>query len=59
MRDKRDLRLVSSMIRGFDFCLLFQTLGRAQLGFGDVDIAIKSFSKAIHLKVDVVPSWPK
>lgn len=30
----------------------WRTLGRAQLGFGDVDIAIKSFSKAIHLKPD-------
>lgn len=35
----------------------WRTLGRAQIGFGDIDVAIKSFSKAIHLKPDEEECW--
>ncbi|XP_015771987.1 PREDICTED: tetratricopeptide repeat protein 33-like [Acropora digitifera] len=30
----------------------YQTLGRAQMGYGDVEMGVKSFSKAIHLNPD-------
>jgi len=34
-----------------------QTLGRAHLGLGEVDMAIKSFSRAIHIKPDQTELW--
>jgi len=35
----------------------WRTLGRAQIGFGDIDMAVKSFCKAIHLKPDEKEYW--
>jgi len=35
----------------------YQTLGRAQLGFGDVEMAVRSFGKAIHIKPDEKELW--
>jgi len=37
--------------------IAWRTLGRAQIGFGDIDIAITSFSRAIHLKPDEEEYW--
>lgn len=34
-----------------------QTLGRAHLGLGEVDMAIKSFSRAIHIRPDLPELW--
>lgn len=35
----------------------YQTLGRAYLGFGQLENSVKSFSKAIHLNPDVEELW--
>ncbi|RXG54621.1 Tetratricopeptide repeat protein 33 [Armadillidium vulgare] len=35
----------------------YQTLGRSQLGVGEVSLAIKSFSKAIRLSPDQMELW--
>ncbi|XP_067038739.1 tetratricopeptide repeat protein 33-like [Acropora muricata] len=35
----------------------YQTLGRAQMGYGDVEMGVKSFSKAIHLNPDELEMW--
>jgi len=34
-----------------------QTLGRAQMGYGDVETGVKSFSKAVHLQPDDSELW--
>lgn len=34
-----------------------QTLGRAQLGLGDVAMAVKTFSKAVHIRPDEQELW--
>ncbi|CAH3124160.1 unnamed protein product [Porites lobata] len=34
-----------------------QTLGRAQMGFGDPEMGVKSFSKAVHLQPDDLEMW--
>nr|XP_058959358.1 tetratricopeptide repeat protein 33-like [Pocillopora verrucosa] len=35
----------------------YQTLGRAQMGYGDVEMGVKSFSKAILLQPDESEMW--
>lgn len=37
--------------------IAWRTLGRAHIGFGDIEIAIKSFSRAIHLQPDDEETW--
>ncbi|MPC31564.1 Tetratricopeptide repeat protein 33 [Portunus trituberculatus] len=34
-----------------------QTLGRAQLGLGEVDLAVKTFSRAVHIRPDQQELW--
>ncbi|CAH3014514.1 unnamed protein product [Porites evermanni] len=34
-----------------------QTLGRAQMGFGDTEMGVKSFSRAVHLQPDDLEMW--
>lgn len=35
----------------------YQTLGRAQMGYGDVEMGVKNFSKAIFLRPDDLEMW--
>lgn len=35
----------------------YQTLGRAQMGLGEIQLAIKNFSRAIHIKPDEPELW--